>query len=81
MCVCVGGGRLCRWWNTGCALDDASGDACKFVTGVDGSFRSFDLVSILDEMTGFASLDWFCIFSIIWFCIFSIFSMYGLCIR
>ena len=39
MCVCVGGGRLCRWWNTGCALDDASGDACKFVTGVDGSFR------------------------------------------
>ena len=56
MCVCVGGGRLCLWWNTGCALDDASGDACKFVTGVDGSFRSFDLVSILDQMTGFASL-------------------------
>lgn len=56
MCVCVGGGRLCRWWNTGCALDYASGDACKFVTGVDRSFGSLDLVSILDEMTGFASL-------------------------
>ena len=51
MCVCVWGERLCLWSNTGCALDDASGDACKFVTGVDGS-QNFNVIGFFRRARG-----------------------------
>ena len=34
---------------TGYAEDDISGDACKSITDVDGSFRAWDLVGVWDE--------------------------------